>query len=358
MTDTKKFDFNQTIQKLDKSNVLGSIESLADQVKHAWESTQNIEFKPTAEIKNVVVSGMGGSGLGPDVIKNLFKKELKIPFEVINSYNLPGYVNQNTLVLLSSYSGTTKETLSCATQAQEKNAQIMVITSGGNLAQLVRENNYPAYIIDPKHNPSNQPRMAIGYSIMGCIGLLSKTKIISIDKKQIDEIITTILCVDEKCRVNVSLENNQAKLLALELIDRRPVLIASEFLTGAAHVATNQFNENAKYFVDYKTIPEINHHLLEGLSLPKSNATNHVFVFINSKLYDSRNQKRFRLTQQVVEKKNIDALAINLETTSKFTQVFELITLMSYTNFYLAMLEGIDPAPIPTVDWFKDQLKK
>lgn len=357
MNNSNQFDFNKAIQKLDKSNVLGSIESLADQIKHAWEETQNIKFNKTAEIKNVAIAGMGGSGIGPDVVKHLFKDQLTIPFEVVNSYSLPKYVDKNSLIILSSYSGTTEEILSCSKQAQEKKAQIMIITSGGELAKLAQKHNYPAYIINPKYNPSNQPRMAIGYAIMGSVGLLSKAGIISINDEQMEDTIAAILKMDGVCRTDVVLDNNRAKLLAFQIIDRRPVLIVSEFLTGAAHVAVNQFNENPKYFADYKIIPEINHHLLEGLSLPKSNATNHIFIFINSKLYNSRNQKRFQLTEQVVEKEDIDTLVINLEMTSKLTQVFELITLMSYTNFYLAMLEGINPAPIPTVDWFKDQLK-
>lgn len=346
------------VAEIDQSNVLGSIEALADQVKDAWEETQKISFKPTREIKNVVVAGMGGSGLGPDVIKHLYKDQLPVPFEVINSYALPAYVNQNSLVVLSSYSGNTEEVLSCAQQAQDRSVQIMIITSGGKLAELAQKENYPAYIINPQYNPSGQPRMAIGYAIMGSLGLLAQAGLIKFTTEEVTEIVQAILTMDDACRLAVPQEQNRAKLLALDIIDRRPVLVASEFLVGAAHVATNQFNENAKIFADYKLIPEINHHLLEGLQFPKSNAANHLFLFLNSELYQARNQKRMILTQQVVEKKKMDTLAINLQLPSKLAQVFETITLFAYTNFYLAILEKIDPAPIPTVDWFKKQLKK
>jgi glucose/mannose-6-phosphate isomerase len=347
----------QKISQLDKSNVLGSIEALADQVKHAWEETDNLTFKPTAEIKNVVVAAMGGSALGPDVIKHLFKDQLTLPFEIVNSYTLPAYVGQHTLVLLASYSGTTEEVLACANQAQEKNAQIIIMTAGGKLKELATTKNYPAYIINPKYNPSNQPRMAIGYSIMGSIGLLSAAGIISFTQQQMKAVLTAILQTDELCRLGLSQEKNKAKLLSLEMIDRRPVLVTSEFLTGAVHTSTNQFNENAKVFADYKIIPEINHHLLEGLEFPKSNTNNHLFVFINSNLYQPRNQTRMKLTQRVVENKNIDTLIVELTKPTKLGQVFESLTLFAYTNFYLSMLEGVDPAPIKTVDWFKAQLK-
>ena len=136
------------------------------------------------------------------------------------------------------------------------------------------------------------------------------------------------------------------------------ILVGSEFLEGALHTACNQFNENAKIFADYKIIPEINHHLLEGLSFPQNNSLNHFFIFFQSKLYHSRNQKRLELTQKLLEKKGFDSMLLNLESENKVTQVFELITLTTFANLYLAFLEKIDPCPIPSVDWFKDELKK
>ncbi|MBD3279157.1 MAG: SIS domain-containing protein, partial [Candidatus Pacebacteria bacterium] len=345
------------IKKLDRSNTLGSIEALADQVKHAWEEAQQVKFQPQTELKNVVVAGMGGSALGPDVVKHLFKTELKLPFEVINSYSLPGYVNEHSLVILASYSGTTEEVLSAAQQVISKKAQVMVICAGGKLAELADKHHWPKYLINPKHNPSNQPRMAIGYAIFGLISLLSKAQVINLTNQQVEEVVQTIIQQNERCQVQIKTEQNPAKTMAFACLNRRPILVAAEFLTGAAHTATNQFNENAKIFADYKIIPEINHHLMEGLKFPNTNEQSHYWLFLNSQLYHPRNQKRFKLTQQVVEQNQIETLAISLTAESKLTQVFETITLFAYTNFYLAMLEDIDPAPIPFVNWFKKKLK-
>jgi glucose/mannose-6-phosphate isomerase len=350
-------DNHQEMNKLDKSNALGSVEALADQVRHAWEAIQKIEFKAEKEIKNVVVAGMGGSGLGADVIKHLYKEHLQIPFEVVNSYTLPNYINENTLVVLSSYSGNTEEIIECSTQAKIANAQIIAIASGGKLAAIAQENGYPIYLIKPEYNPSGQPRMAIGYSIIGQLGLMAKAGIISLDQDEINEIITAIIRQNEKCKIETPADLNPAKILAFKCFDRRPILVASEFLSGAVHVSTNQFNENAKCFADYKIIPEINHHLMEGLRFPASNVDSHLYIFFNSNLYKKRNQQRFDLTAQVVEKNDIETISIDLQAESKITQIFELITLMAYTNFYLSMLEKIDPSPIPHVDWLKEQLK-
>jgi glucose/mannose-6-phosphate isomerase len=344
--------------KLDQSNMLGSIEELGRQVEHAWQDLKSVSFKPSAEIRHVVIAGMGGSGLGADVIKHLFKDQLRVPLDYVHDYTLPGYVNQHTLVVLASYSGTTEEILACADHAQELGAQIMVIAAGGPLADLARNKNYAIYLIDAKYNPSNQPRMAIGYAVFGTIGLLAKAGIVSVSDDEVKEVVKTIDQVVKDCTVEVAQENNPAKALAFLMLDRRPVIVAAEFLEGAAHVATNQHNENAKSFVDYKVVPEINHHLMEGLRFPSSNALHHVFIFAQSQLYQPANAIRMQLTQKVVEDNGIETMMTPLRAHSKMAQVFEMIALFSFGGFYLSMLEGIDPTPIPFVDGFKDELKK
>ncbi len=344
------------IAKLDKANMISSIESLSDQVSHAWQATRDIAVDHKAEIKNVVISGMGGSGLGADVIKTLYKSDFKVPFDFVHSYTLPGYVNENTLVVLASYSGNTEEVLATAQEAQDKNAQIMVITAGGKLADLAKENNYPAYIIEPKFNPSNQPRMAIGYAVFGTLALLSKAGIIDLSKEDVEQVIQAITNIKEQCLVEVVDDKNIAKQIVYHIHQLRPILVASEHLEGAIHVSTNQFNENAKVYADYKIIPEINHHLMEGLKYPDTNQSTHTFIFVDSDLYNDRNQKRIDLTKQVVEQNGISTYLVKLQAKTKVAQVFESITLFAFVNFYLSMIEGIDPAPIPFVDWFKNKL--
>lgn len=355
---TSILDSRDEIKKLDLENMMGSIEELGKQVQHTWEDLQSISFSPKAEITNVVIAGMGGSGLGADVIKHLFKDELKVPLDYVHDYTLPGYVNENTLVVLSSYSGTTEEINSCGAAAQKANAQIMIIAAGGDLEKLALENNYTMYKINPKHNPSNQPRMAIGYAVFGTIGLLARAGILSVTPEQVEAVVTTIQKQIDQCKVEILGEENPAKALAFMMIDRRPVFVVSDFLEGAAHVSTNQGNENAKIFADYKVVPEMDHHLLEGLQFPKSNATNHIFIFVQSMLYHPKNVIRVNLTQKIVDANDIDTIAIPLKAQTKIEQVFEMLTLFGFAGFYLAMLEGINPSPIPFVEDFKVDLKK
>jgi glucose/mannose-6-phosphate isomerase len=356
----QKIDLNSrtSIAQLDKSNLLGSIEELDKQIEHAWADTRKITVKLDTPIENVVVSGMGGSALGADVIKSVFKDQLKVPFEIVRDYTLPHYVGKNTLVLLSSYSGNTEETLACGEEARQKGAQVLAITAGGELAKLAQANHWPFYLIDPTHNPSGQPRMAIGYSIFGTIGLLEKAGVIQLDQEAIDQTTDIIRQQVRACAVEVTSELNPAKMLAYQLVDKQAVLIAPDFLAGATHAATNQSNENAKTLTTYHLIPEFNHHLLEALSFPDTLKSTHLFVLVHSKLAHPSNQVRIKLTEQNIATQNLETMSVNLEAGHKLAQCFELICLFSFISLYQAMMEEIDPSPIVHVEAFKQALKK
>ena len=346
----------ESIAQFDKDNMLGSIEALNLQVKHAWEDVKQLDFKLKNPPKNVVVAGMGGSGLGADVIKHLFKDQLTIPFDVVNSYTLPNYVNKNSLVILSSYSGNTEEILSAGEDALSRQAQVMVITAGGKLYEMAKTNHWPVYKINPKFNPSKQPRMAIGYSVFGTLGMCAQAGVIKLTDEQVEAVANTIADTVAKNTVEVANETNPAKSLAFMMLDKRTVYVGAEFLVGALHVSANQANENAKTFTDYKAIPEMDHHLLEALRFPKNLSSTHLFIFMQSKLYHQRNQKRVLLTQEIVEGYEIETLRVDLEAQTKLEQVWESITLLGFAGFYLAMLEGINPSPIPYVERFKKKL--
>lgn len=348
----------EAIKKIDPDNALASAESIADQVKQVWEEQDQIDLSGYKNIANIVVAGMGGSALGTDFIRNLYKAELPVSLEICKDYSLPNYVGKNTLVILSSYSGSTEETLNCAKEAEQKGAMIAVVTAGSKLAQLAKDKHYPSYIINPKFNPSNQPRMATAYNIMAIILMLKKLELIKFEEEDFHQVLDAVNVTTQRCLAEVPQDKNQAKILAYLFVERRPILVGGEFLEGALHIGANQLNENAKIYADYKIIPELNHHLLEGLTFPKSNALNHFFVFFQSDLYRSEVQKRISLTQKALEKTSIESIEIKLESESKLMQAFELITLGTFANLYLSYLEGVNPCPIPMVDWFKAQLEK
>jgi glucose/mannose-6-phosphate isomerase len=352
-------DSREQIATLDESNALGSIEMLGDQVQQIWADAQSLSVNPSySEVDCVVVAGMGGSALGTHVIQTVFKEELKVPVLIAPDYTVPHFVSNRTLVIASSYSGTTEETLAAVEDAHKKGAKIAGITSGGKLAEFLKANNYPALVFEPKYNPCNQPRMALGYSVFGQIALFNRAGILNIQQSQYEEVLKSLADAHLKYGVGVNQDQNAAKLLAFEMKGRIPIITVAEHLEGVAHVFANQLNENAKNFSEYRVIPELNHHLMEGLKFPDGNDNNLFFFLVDSALYKTNNSQRLHLTKQVIDKHEIPNQVLSLESSSKLGQAFEFLVLSAYTNFYLAMLNNINPSPIPWVDWFKAELKK
>lgn len=355
---TAILDNLEEMQKIDANNTRGSIEQIAQQVQDVWEQAQSLEISGAyKEVTNIVVGGMGGSALGTHVIQTVFKDELQLPITIVPDYTLPASVNENTLFIASSYSGTTEETLSTAKQALERGAKVAGITSGGDLAKMLQAAGVPVLVFTPTYNPSGQPRMALGYSVFGQIALLTKLGVLSVSDEQVTQVLEAIAKVHLQAGIAVSEEKNPAKLLAYQFEQRIPVVTVAEHLEGVAHVFANQLNENAKTYSEYRVVPEINHHLLEGLKYPINRDDMLFFFTVLSKLYQSSNSKRMLLTQEVLQKNNIEYQTLELTSATKLTQAFEFLTFGAYVTFYSAMLHGFDPAPIPVVDWFKAQLK-
>lgn len=339
-------NLTQKIKKLDKSNLLSSIELLDKQCAAAWRDVKKIKIpKNYRRVENIIVSGMGGSALGAHLIGALFADQLRRPLEIVRGYTLPTYVGPKTLLILSSYSGNTEETLAAAHEGQKRKAKILGLSTGGALAIFLRRNNYPAYIFKPTYNPSNQPRMGLGYSIFGQLGFLAKCGAIKINEQEIKKIIATLAS-----------KPRSAEKISDALKNKIPIIVASEFLLGNGHIMANQINENAKCFAMYFELPELNHHLMEGLKNPVANKKNLIFFLLNSDLYLPRNQKRYKILKIVLAKNKINFVEYRPAAKTKLLQVFEMLSLGSYLSFYLAMSYNLDPAPVPWVNFFKKEL--
>lgn len=357
----KDLDDINRIKKIDQGKALTSIEHLSHQCKQAWNESLKVKIPESFQkVRNIVISGMGGSSYGARIVKSLYQKDnnLSIPVVLANGYCLPGFVNSNTLVILSSYSGNTEETLVTAIQAKEKKAKILVLTSGGKLASFLKKNSYPGYIFNPRYNPSGQPRIGVGYMIIGLIGLLARLKKIPVTDSEIYKIIKFLDSKTEKLGVEAKTDKNPAKTLAKRIKNKIPIILASSYFEGAVYGLRNMFHETAKQFAVYFPIPEANHHLLEGLAYPKSNRKNLIVLFLLSKTIDQKLKKRLTLTKEVVKKNNINTEMILLSGISGLGQTMEIIQLGSWLTFYLAMLNNIDPTEIPWVDYFKENLHR
>jgi len=334
---------------VDSLNILDSAKAFPDQCRQVILDISN-QYLPSECFlaQNIVVSGMGGSALGGRVLVNLERQALKIPIIVSTEYHLPNFVNKKSLVIISSYSGNTEETISSLSEARARGAQVYILTGGGKLAEIAQKQNLPHYIFDPINNPSSQPRMGLGYGIMAVIMLLVRCQLIHPQKN--------LSALPGYLKGKQENSGEYEKLSAI-LKGKIVVLVASEHLKGAVHCFKNQLNETAKNMSVMFDIPELNHHLMEGLTFPPSNHENLHFVLFKSGHYHPEVKKRYPVTEDVLTKQKVGFTEINFSGPSHLFEAMELIQMGGFVSFYLSQANGVDPGPIPWVDYFKDQLK-
>ena len=347
------------LEKIDGGKLTGSIEAFTKQVSQAWEEASQVSFPPDYnKVENIVVSGMGGSALGPDILRNLFKDRLTKPFLINNHYHLPAFVNEESLVVLSSYSGTTEEVLAAGDEAKRKRAKICVITEGGDLAEFAKTGGYPTYLFNPTNNPSGQPRLGLGYTFTGLLSILNKLGLVLLGPEEVTEAVENAESLGKKFLAATPKEDNPAKQMAINLFNSVIMIVASEFLSGNAHVFANQTNENSKNFANYFLVPELNHHMLEGNTHPASVKKDMSFLFLDSSLYTEKILKRISITKEILGKEQVRVYSFQLSGKDQLTQVLEAILFSSWVTFYLGVLYDVDPVKIPWVDYFKEQLEK
>lgn len=247
--DFKKLDSQKEIEKYDQGDILPSIRLLPDQMDEMWRAVSQMEIpKKCIDIDNIVIAGMGGSALGGRIIDSLLTKKVNVPMEIFTSYNLPKYVGRKTLVIASSYSGNTEETLAMTKEALNKSARVIGITTGGKLQKLLAQKSAPCLRLSAKSNPSGQPRMGIGYSIASAVAILSKCGFLEVEENAFYELIIKAREYVKKYNSDVSLQKNKAKQIAKLLYGKIPIVISASHLVGVTHAFKNQLNESAKTF--------------------------------------------------------------------------------------------------------------
>lgn len=353
-------DDRDAVLKIQGGNsVLQSVNALPQQLQQSFSESYSIEFpQEYKNVKNIIVAGMGGSRFPALILKELFKKYLTLPYAINDDYIVPQFVNENTLFVLSSYSGTTEEVIETAKIAQKKGAKLIGISVGSEVASFLKGINAPVYVFDPIHNPSGQPRIGFGYGVGGHLGLMMKLGFVNLEKDKVDSAIKNLSSLLSSYMLEVPKENNPAKKLAHKIYEKYPYYIVSEFLTGVGNAVQNQTNETAKSISSFRVIPELNHHLMEGLKFPTNHKKMALFVFFYSSLYSSPIQKRFQITKEVVEQNGIETVWHELQGKTELEQAFELMGLGSYNSMYLSALYEQNPTAIPYVDYFKNKLKE
>jgi len=344
---------------LDNINVLsqrdpeGALDIVASQYKQAAFDAKILNAEhDTREIGSLIVTGMGGSALAALVIKVLLQSKLNIPFDIIRGYDLPAYVNENTLVIASSYSGNTEETLSALEQAQSKQAQLGIIASGGKLIETAAANDI-AYIQLPS---GVQPRMAMLYNLRGVLALLENFGIISNElNEEVKNLSGWLESETEKWTPHVPTAENYAKQLAHEAVGKTPVFYGGAVTAPLAYKWKISWNETAKNVAFWNEYSEFNHNEFMGWASHPVEKPFVVFDLLSS-FERPRILQRFELTDKLLSGKRPAAKSIHLQGDTLLAQLLWGAILADFASTYAAVLNGVDPTPVVLIEKLKQEL--
>ncbi|MCS7076872.1 MAG: bifunctional phosphoglucose/phosphomannose isomerase [Bacteroidia bacterium] len=324
-----------------------------EQIQSAITIAEKVDFSVLHyhKIHNVVVCGLGGSAMGADIVRKYACKMGKVPIIVNRHYNIPSFIDEHSLVILSSYSGNTEETLSAAEFALSQKAVILAISSGGRLQEFA-QNNSLLHIPLPGGYP---PRAALAFSTIQQLYVLRELKLIKKGfKKELEESIQLLTQVREEFRQPTS---GPAKL-AQFLKDKIPVIYASEELEAVAIRMRQQINENAKQLCWHHIFPEMNHNELVGWRFP-DHLTKHIAVLILHCSFDHiRVQARYDICKPIFKKYTQEVYDIMAQGKSMLAQVFYLIHFSDWLSYFLAKENKIEPTPVEVIDYLKSSLEK
>ena len=326
------------------------IEGFTRQLADALKIGQSLDLvRPGSDIRNMVVVGMGGSGIGANLVESLTFGKIPIPLTVCKSYNIPQFVSPHTLFIACSYSGNTEETIAALNKALLKRAHVIVIASGGKLLDIAREYNL-FYIQIP--NGLGSARAVMGYNMIALMFALYHTNLIG--AAFIKETENAIEYLD---RGEKGIQS-EAELIAKKLKGKLPVIYCDNRLHAMALRFQQQLNENAKQLAHINTFPEMNHNELVGWRFPESLMPTLQVIYLYSDHDHERVEKRMEICREIFEKKSNTIIDIIGEGASLLEQYYYLIHLTDWISFYLAKENGVDPDHSDHVSFMKSELDK
>lgn len=322
------------------------IASLSIQIREAQEIGASASFTPIDRpIKAVLVCGLGGSGIGGKIVGLLLKSDLPVPFLCVNDYEMPAWVNENTLVIASSYSGNTEETLTVVEQCQEKGAEIAVITSGGKLKSLATDNGWNKHIVPG----GEQPRAMLAYSFVQQLFILHNYGLI--DRTNLDQLSEVANLIDE----TEEAVREEAMRIAKAFHHKRPLIYAGNDFEGVAVRWRQQINENGKELCWHHVFPELTHNELVGWA---GGSKDQVPIFLYSNLNHARTNRRWEISKKIFSKYTDTVLETKAMGKTKLAQNFYLIHLGDWVSFFISELKSVDPVEVDVIDFLKNEMSK
>ena len=301
--------------------------------------------RPEVEIKNIVICGMGGSGIGGKIVSQWLEKDLTVPVNFCQDYHLPSYVNENSLVIASSYSGNTEETLISLDTAIQKNAHIIAVTSGGSLEALCKEKGFD-YVLVPGGNP---PRTTLAFSLVQLVNIFHRLEMCPAER------LTEIKKGHDLIVAEAENIKKTAMEVAEKLKDKIPVIYASGSYEALAIRVRQQFNENDKKLSWAGALPEMNHNELVGWG---GGDNRFGVVFLNTKDLIERNQKRLEITLNSIGMKTDTVINLEAKGNSKIEKTLYLNSVLDWASLYIANLNNVDCIEVEIIDYLKDSLAK
>jgi glucose/mannose-6-phosphate isomerase len=322
------------------------IANLSNQIREAEKIGVSASFKPANRpINAVLVCGLGGSGIGGKIIALLLKNDLNVPFLCVNDYEMPAWVNENTLVIASSYSGNTEETLAVVDQCEAKGAEIAVITSGGKLKMLAEVKDWNRHIVPG----GEQPRAMLAYSLVQQLFILHNYGLI--DRSNIDQLNDVSDFLD-------ATENDvrdEAMRIAEAFFKKRPLIYAGNDFEGVAVRWRQQINENAKVLCWHHVFPELTHNELVGWA---GGSNDQVPIFLYSNLNHPRTNRRWQISKTVIANYTDTILETKAVGNTKLAQNFYLIHLGDWVSYFISELKKVDPVEVDVISYLKSEMAK
>lgn len=337
------------INAKDRYDALGVIEKQWQQLLQTYD-VPSIDRK----FDNIVHAGMGGSALWAIVATSW--PVFTLPLEITKDYDIPPYVNQKTLFIAASVSGNTEETLSSLKQAEEKGASIVVIASGGKLAEIAKEKGYPFFEL-PQVRP---PRYGM-FNGLKALTLLGEKLDLLLNKDAAQEIEAASDFVKNSIqgwKAEVPVKNNLAKQLAQESMGKSVVIYGGPTLAPAAHKWKIGFNENAKNVAFSYPFPEFNHNEFTGWTSHPVEKPYQIFYLLSS-FDNDRIKKRFDLSEKLLSGRWPSPTRVEVRGNTKLEQLLWAITLGDFVSVYTALLNGTSPIDMgddDIIERFKKEL--
>lgn len=326
-------------------------EQFAASLKLEYDFPDNYE----AEYENIVVSGLGGSAIGGDILRTFALKKAAIPIIVNRDYDIPAFVSGKTLFCAVSYSGNTEETLSAYQQARERGAAIMCFCGGGELERMAQRDGIPIV----KVPGGLVPRAATGYLFAPMALALEKIGIISGVKEEIEECVRVLRETRDALLPEIEIGKNPAKKIARELKGGIPVIWGSNGVSETAALRWKaQINENAKSPAYWNTFPELNHNEIVGFEVPTELISKLFVIILKDRFDHERIKRRMAISREIIKPRIKGLVEVESRGESFLARLYSLCYMGDYTSYYLALENGINPTPVELIDYLKTELAK